>query len=130
MRDPIVSEANVLQIVQAMYENVKSNQHRLDTTEPMLRTMSEQVNRLNTLLVENGYAKAVEDNAADLKAFRKDFQQFLLVREETCPTAKRSRDKLHERDKQINRQVALSRLGIAALALIPTIILVIDRIGG
>ncbi len=57
----------VLQVVQVMYENVKSNQHRLDTTEPMLRTMSKQVNRLNTLLVENGYAKAVEDSAQEIK---------------------------------------------------------------
>ena len=40
MDQTVVTPDNVHQIVQAMYENVKSNQHRLDTMEPVLRTMS------------------------------------------------------------------------------------------
>jgi hypothetical protein len=80
---------NYKQVTQAMYENVKSNQHRLDTMEPMLKTMSHQVDRLNTLLVDNGYAKAVERSAHDIKQMRSEFNSYLITREESCPTLKR-----------------------------------------
>ena len=127
--DIVVHDENVNQIVQALFENVKSNQHRITAYETILGNMAPQVQKLTDLMVENGFAQAVKDNARDLKAFREEFQQFLLVREDTCPTAKRTREKLNERDKQLKKQVALSRLGIAALALIPTVLLIIERIG-
>ena len=126
----VVRDDNVNQIVQALFENVKSNQHRINAYEPVLGNIAPQVQKLTDLMVENGFAQAVKDNATDLKAFREEFQQFLLVREDTCPTAKRTREKFEQRDRQVNKQVALSRLGIAALALIPTIILIIEKSGG
>jgi hypothetical protein len=128
--DMVVTEENLPQIVQALFENVKSNQHRLDEVEPVLHGIASDMGELTTLMVKNGYAQAVKDNARELKAFREEFQRFLFAREDTCPTAKRTRERMEERDRQMNKQVAITRLGIAALALIPTLLLIIDRIGG
>lgn len=128
MRDPIVSEANVLQIVQAMYENVKSNQHRLDTTEPMLRTMSEQVNRLNTLLVENGYAKAVEDSAREIKQLRSEFTAYNLSREESCPTLKRIHEQqLLDREKK-HWSATVIKVIAAGIGAVSTLVIIFEKI--
>ena len=128
MRDPIVSEANVLQIVQAMYENVKSNQHRLDTTEPMLRTMSEQVNRLNTLLVENGYAKAVEDSAQEIKQLRSEFTAYNLSREESCPTLKRIHEQqLLDREKK-HWSATVVKVIAAGIGAVSTLVIIFEKI--
>ena len=128
--DIIVTEDNVAQVVQALYENVKSNQHRMDETEPILKAMAPQVQKLFTLIHENGFAQAVKDNASEMKKFREEFLGFLLVREETCPTAKRAKEEFVKSRDIKTWKVALIRLGIAALALIPSIILIIERSGG
>ncbi len=128
--DIVVTEKNVHQVVQAMYENVKSNQHRLDEMEPVITKMANRVERLAILLLDNGYAKAVESNAENLEGFREEFQGFLLVREETCPTAKRAKDESIKSREIKTWKVALIRLGVAILALIPTVLLIIERTGG
>jgi hypothetical protein len=128
MESVVVNDKNVHQVVQAMVENVKSNQHRLDEVEPMLRKMATQVDNLEGLMVRNGFAAAVKDNAQELQHFRMEFHEFRLNRSESCPTAKRIKDdELRDRERR-KWAATLSRLGIAALALIPTFILIIDRI--
>ncbi len=128
MTDPIVNEKNVLQVVQAMYENVKSNQHRLDTTEPILRKMSEQVNRLNTLLVDNGYAKAVEDSAQEIKQLRSEFTSYSLSREDSCPTMKRIQEqRLLDREKK-HWSVAVIKVIAAGIGAISTLIIIFEKV--
>ncbi len=128
MTDPIVNEKNVLQVVQAMYENVKSNQHRLDTTEPILRKMSEQVNRLNTLLVDNGYAKAVEDSAQEIKKLRSEFTVYSLTREDSCPTMKRIQEqRLLDREKK-HWSVAVIKVIAAGIGAVSTLIIIFEKV--
>ena len=111
-----------------MYENVKSNQHRLDTTEPMLRTMSKQVNRLNTLLVDNGYAKAVEDSAKEIKQLRNEFTAYSLSREESCPTLKRiNEQKLWDREKK-HWSVAVIKVIAAGIGAVSTLIIIFEKV--
>lgn len=84
----IIDEHNVLQVVSAMYENVKSNQHRLDNIEPILTTMSKQVSRMDTMLIGNGFIKAVEKNAEMSERIAEGFRNFKDTRGETCPINK------------------------------------------
>jgi hypothetical protein len=126
--DPIVNEKNVLQVVQAMYENVKSNQHRLDITEPMLRTMSEQVNRLNTLLVENGYAKAVEESAHDIKQLRSEFTAYNLSRADSCPTMRRiNEQRLLDRERK-HWSVTVIKVIAAGIGAVSTLVIIFEKI--
>jgi len=126
--DMVVTEENLPQIVQALFENVRSNQHRLDTTEPMLRTMSEQVNRLNTLLVENGYAKAVEDSAREIKQLRSEFTAYNLSREESCPTLKRIHEqRLLDREKK-HWSVAVIKVIAAGIGAVSTLIIIFEKV--
>jgi CHASE3 domain sensor protein len=128
MESVVVNDKNVHQVVQAMVENVKSNQHRLDEVEPMLRKMATQVDNLEGLMVRNGFAAAVKDNARELKQFREEFHDFRLYRAESCPTAKKLEEENRKKAEERKWAVTLTRLGIAALALIPTLILIVDRI--
>ncbi len=126
----VVTQEHLAQIVQGIYENVKSNQHRLDEVEPMLNEISRSVNELNTLLVKNGYAQAVKDGAQELKSLRSEFQAFQLSRADSCPTLK-SLLKQQEREKeQRSSNLMLARIGISLLAAVPALLFIFDRIYG
>lgn len=130
METVVVTPDNVAQVVQALFENVKSNQHRLDEIEPVLKQIASDTGELTTLLVRNGFSQAVKDNAKEIKAFRGEFQAFLFKRGESCPTAKKLNEEKQKRSERRDWGATLTRIGIALLALIPTALLVIDRIGG
>ena len=117
--DFTVTENNMGQVVTAMYENVKSNQHRLDTIEPIITTMSIQVERMDTLLVGNGFIKAVESNAAAARAINKQMQGFQLHREETCPMTKRENElnKVLTKKKNWRLKIGLALLSLAGFGL-------------
>lgn len=85
-----ITNENVPQLIAAMHQNVKSNQHRLDLIEPVLNQMSGQVTKMNTMLIDNGFLKAVENNARDTAEIRKALTVFNSTREETCPFTKRT----------------------------------------
>ncbi len=128
MKDLVVTEENVHQVVQAMYENIKSNQHRIDAMEPVLTTMSRQVERLNTLLVDNGYAKAVKDSAGELKQLRSDFNEYLISREATCPTLKRLAE---QRVADLNRKhwgATVFKVVAAGIGAVSTLIIIFEKI--
>lgn len=126
MSGPVVTSENVHQLVQAMYENVKSNQHRIDEMRPVLNTMSVQVGRLNSLLVENGYAKAAKDSARELKELRTDFNEYVLHREESCPVARRlAQQKLDEQSRK-NWGATVLKLVFAGIGGISTLIIIIQ----
>ncbi len=126
--DIVVTQENAPQIIQALYENVKSNQHRIDTMEPTLHKMAGQVDRLDQMLVGNGFAKAVKDNAVDLKKFRLEFQQFKLNREESCPINKRSTDIQSGIQQKKSWRVTVLRLVFGAIGTVSTGIIIIEKI--
>jgi hypothetical protein len=128
--DIVIDDVNYKQVTQAMYENVKSNQHRLDTMEPMLKTMSHQVDRLNTLLVDNGYAKAVETSAHDIKQMRSEFNSYLLTREESCPTMRRiSKQRILEKEKR-HWSATIIKVTAAGIGSVSTLIIIFEKILG
>jgi hypothetical protein len=128
--DIVIDDVNYKQVTQAMYENVKSNQHRLDTMEPMLKTMSHQVDRLNTLLVDNGYAKAVETSAHDIKQMRSEFNSYLLTREESCPTLKRITEQKFLDNEKKHWSATVIKVTVAGIGSISTMIIIFEKILG
>ena len=126
MKDTIVSPDNVHQVVQAMYENIKSNQHRIDAMEPMLQTMSSRVDRLNTLLVENGYAKAVKDSALELRHLRSEFNQYLIDRETSCPVVKRLDREKDDSKYRKDWSATVLRVIFAGIGGLSTLIIIIQ----
>ena len=69
------------------------------------------------LIVDNGYGKAVEDNAKDLHEFKNVFQHFVDTRAETCPMSKR---KDHVQRKQFDQRTIIIAIIVAAAASIPS----------
>lgn len=126
--DIVIDDVNFKQVTQAMYENVKSNQHRLDEIEPVINKMAKQVDRLDQMIVGNGFARAVKDNTKELKAFRAEFQDFKLNREETCPVAKRSvAEKTSEITKR-NWKVAATKLVFSFIGTVSTTIIIFEKL--
>lgn len=124
----IVTKENANQVVQALYENCKSNQHRLDHLEPILENMATRVERLDTLLVGNGYAKAVEDSSRDIKEVREKFDYFVANRKTTCPTAAQmERDDEHRRNTRTWTATVL-RVVFASIGALSTLIIIIDKL--
>jgi uncharacterized protein YacL (UPF0231 family) len=117
--DIVIDDVNYKQVTQAMYENVKSNEHRLDEIEPVINKMAKQVDRLDHMMVGNGFAKAVKENTVELKEFRKEFQDFKLNRATTCPVAKNLRGQkqvlIEKRDWGL--RVGLAILSVAGFGL-------------
>ena len=111
--DIVIDDVNYKQVTQAMYENVKSNQHRLDEIEPVINKMAKQVDRLDHMMVGNGFAKAVKENTVELKEFRKEFQDFKLNRATTCPVAKDLRGR---KQVLIEKRDWVLRVGLAILS--------------
>ncbi len=126
--DIVVTTDNAPQIIQAMHENVKSNQHRIDTMEPTLHKMAGQIDRLDHMLVGNGFAKAVKDNADDLKAFRLEFGQFKLNREESCPVTKRVTDIQSGIQETKSWKATVLRLVFGAIGTVSTSIIIIEKL--
>jgi hypothetical protein len=126
----VVTQEHLAQIVQGIYENVKSNQHRLDEVEPMLSDISRSVNELNTLLVKNGYAQAVKDGAKEIKALRTEFQAFQLSRADSCPTMRSLVQQQQREQEKRSSSLMLARIGISLLAAIPALLFILDRIYG
>ena len=125
--DIVVTEKNTPQIVQAMCENVKSNQHRLDEIEPVLTKIAIQIDRMDGLLVRNGFAKAVESNAKDLKEFKGSFQGFLLNREDSCPVTKRTAEESTQIDRQRSWHFTLIRVIGTVIGTVSTAIIIIEK---
>lgn len=124
----VVTEENVHQVVQALYENCKSNQHRLDHLEPILENMATRVERLDTLLVGNGYAKAVEDSSREIKEVVEKFDYFVANRKTTCPTAAQmERDNKHWRNTRTWTATVL-RVVFASIGALSTLIIIIDKL--
>jgi len=111
--DIVIDDVNYKQVTQAMHENVKSNQHRLDEIEPVINKMAKQVDRLDHMMVGNGFAKAVKENTVELKEFRKEFQDFKLNRATTCPVAKDLRGR---KQVLIEKRDWVLRVGLAILS--------------
>jgi ribosomal protein S8 len=128
MMDIVIDDVNYKQVTQAMYENVKSNQHRLDTMEPMLKTMSHQVDRLNTLLVDNGYAKAVETSAHDIKQMRGEFNTYLLTREQSCPTLKKINEQKYLEKEKKHWSATVIKVVAAGIGAVSTLIIIFEKI--
>jgi len=84
-----ITNENINQVLAGVHENVKSNQHRIDELEPVIKIMSIQVERMDTMLIGNGFIKAVQSNAAAARGINKQLQEFQLHRKETCPMTKR-----------------------------------------
>lgn len=124
----VITEDNIMQVTQAMYENVKSNQRRLDTMEPMLKTMSHQVDRLNTLLVDNGYAKAVETTAHDIKQMRGEFNTYLLTREQSCPTLKKITEQKYLEKEKKHWSATVIKVAAAGIGAVSTLIIIFEKL--
>lgn len=128
MKNTVVTPENVHQIVQALYENVKSNQHRLDCVEPMMKDMSSKVDKLNTLLVENGYASAVKEAAQEVKVLRTQFNDYKHQREESCPVSRRmERDLELERNRK-NWTATILKVIFAGIGGLSTVIIIIQTL--
>lgn len=126
--DIVVTSENAPQIIQAMYENVKSNQHRIDIMEPTFNKMAKQVDRLDQMMVRNGFAKAVETNAAELKEFRGEFLDFKLHREDSCPVSKRSKERDQKDSQAKNWRAVVVRLIFGSIGTISTVIVIAEKI--
>ena len=127
-KDFDVTDNNIHQVVRALYAIADNNYERINKMEPVLNTMARKVDRLNTMLVENGYAKAVHDSTAEIKELRAYFHEYVKTREQTCPVAKR--DRLFE-DKLIckrNRTATLVKLVFAGIGAVSTIIVIMQAV--
>jgi hypothetical protein len=90
--------------------------------------MAKQIDRLDTLMVGNGFAKAVKDNTRELKAFRSEFQDFKVNREASCPVAKRNREELEKQRSQRNWKATALRLVFGGIGTISTLIIIFEKI--
>jgi multidrug resistance efflux pump len=124
----VIDDLNYKQVAQAMYENVKSNQKRIDIMEPTLKKMAAQIEQLNALLVRNGFAKAVETNTKELKDFRAEFQDFKTNREESCPVAKRNKEELEKERSKRNWKATATRLVFGGIGTVSTLIIIFEKI--
>lgn len=124
----VIDELNYKQVAQAMYENVKSNQHRLDEIEPVINKMAMQVDRLDQMMVGNGFARAVKDNTKELKAFRAEFQDFKLNREATCPVVKHSERMQENHERKRDWKVKIFQVSLAGIGGVSAVTLIVQRI--
>jgi uncharacterized protein YacL (UPF0231 family) len=126
--DIVIDDMNFKQVTQAMYENVKSNQHRLDEIEPVINKMAKQVDRLDQMIVGNGFARAVKDNTKELKAFRSEFQDFKLNREATCPVVKHSERIQENHERKRDWKVKIFQVSLAGIGGVSAVTLIVQRI--
>lgn len=126
--DVVIDDMNFKQVTQAMYENVKSNQHRLDEIEPVINKMAKQVDRLDQMIVGNGFARAVKDNTKELKAFRSEFQDFKLNREETCPVVHHNERLRQTRDRTRDWKAKVLQVSMAVVGGVSALTLIAQRI--
>lgn len=90
----------------------------------------EKVSRMHYILYENGFTKAVKDQATaltamkdDMSELKKQFELFVATREKTCPVAKA--DSVGRKDRLVVAGAVFS--GLSSLAVLGTLLL---RIGG
>lgn len=124
----VVTNDNVKQIVQALFENCKSNQHRLDEIEPMLKQMADQTNKLTTLLVDNGYAMAVKNSSKEVTKLRTDFNQYVMDRDASCPVAKRLHKEKQDSDSRKNWTATTLRVVFAAIGGLATVTVLVQSL--
>jgi hypothetical protein len=124
----VITNENIRQVAQAMYENVKSNQHRLDEIEPVIHKMAKQIDRLDQMIVGNGFGKAVKDNARELKAFRSEFQDFKFNREDTCPVARRTRNQHTKEIQTRDWRATVIKLVFGSIGTVSTMIIIVEKV--
>jgi hypothetical protein len=119
----VVTNENVNQIVQTIYENAHNNTKRLNDLDPIINKMSVQVNRLDTLLVDNGYAQSVKDAAKEIKKLRQEFNHYVMDRENSCPVSKRLERDKNDANSRKNWTGMVLRIIFAGIGAVSTIII-------